>query len=733
MTDTAAEDQPSEEGHLHDEADGDVRGETRGPRANALRRGFALLPRALPYLRPYKRHSVSSIAVTGLLAAAALAEPWPLAFVIDTVLGDRPAPSWVSGLIGEEAGPLILLAVGAALLITLVTGGLTVVNQYLTTTVDQKMGLDFRSDLFQHVQRLSLTFHDDQRTGDLMYRLNNQAGALGQLVVSIPTLVQSLLTVLGMAWVVLRIDPHLAALALLVLPFMYYSTIYYANRVEPQLRRVRGLEGANLSIVHEAMAMLRVVVAFGRERHEFERFRSQGERAIGARVSLTVRQTLFRLAVSFITACGTAAVLGVGARGVLQGRLSPGQLLVVMSYIASVYQPLEQMTNFVTGAQQQFIMFEHALSLLDEAPGVTEKEDAVAIERANGEIAFEDVRFSYAQRPETLKDLTFRVPAGSVVAVVGPTGAGKSTLASLLPRFYDVEAGRILLDGIDVRDVTLESLRAQFSVVLQEPLLFSGSIADNIRYGRPDATNEEVRRAAKAANAHDFIRALPRRYQTQLGERGAKISGGERQRISVARAFLRDAPVLILDEPTSSIDSRTEGVVLQALERLMEGRTTLMIAHRLSTVRRADQILVLHHGELVQRGTHDELVATEGLYHELWAAQSGQGELPAGEAQPPPSPVPSEEVVAPLPRGRDRACGNRSGSGADGNPDISNGKHAERGQPAHPGDGGGPCQSADDVLAVLAHLIGQAESATKNGHGLPRGRPVHEQTPRAPR
>ncbi len=600
-------------------ANGDGRVHRGG--GSALARGWRLLPRCLPYLRPFRKQAVTSVVLTAFLAGLALAEPWPLAFVIDSVLGDKPVPSWVSGIVGDGSGALILFAVGGSLLITLASGGLTVVNEYLTTTVDQRMVLDFRSDMFEHAQRLSLTYHDDSSTGLLMYRLNNQASALGKIVVALPELVQSVLTILGMAYVTYRIDRDLALLGLAVVPLIYYSTTYYANRIEPQLFRVRGMEARNLTIVHEAMSMMRVVVAFGREKHEFHRFRKQGEAAVDARVHLTVRQTLFKLAVSFLTAAGTAGVLGVGAQQVLAGQMSAGELLVIMSYIAAVYTPLESMTNLMATFQQQFISLEHSLELMDTPIEVTDRPGAKAIGRARGELELDGVWFSYKTRPDTLRDISVSIPAGHAIALVGPTGAGKSTLVSMITRLYDPDRGRLLLDGADIRDIKLESVRAQFSIVLQEPLLFSGTIQQNIRYGRPGASLEDVIEAARAANAHEFITNLPDGYDTRLGERGTKISGGERQRIAVARAFLRDAPILILDEPTSSIDSRTEGVILDALDRLMEGRTTIMIAHRLSTVRSVDQIVVVNDGQIVQSGTHDELIEQDGLYRQLWHAQ----------------------------------------------------------------------------------------------------------------
>jgi ATP-binding cassette subfamily B protein/subfamily B ATP-binding cassette protein MsbA len=330
---------------------------------------------------------------------------------------------------------------------------------------------------------------------------------------------------------------------------------------------------------------------------------------------------MFSLGVNTITAAGTAAVLGFGGWHVMQGVLSTGELLVVISYIAAVYKPLETISTTIASLQEISVGLDASFGLLDTPVEIKDTPGAKPLRHCEGWVRFEGVSFAYLDRKRTLDDISFEVKPGQVVGIVGQTGAGKTTLVALLPRFYEPHRGRILIDGEDIRNLTLKSLRDQFSIVLQEPLLFSGTIAENIRYGRLEASQDEIEEAAEAANAHDFIVRLPRKYETVLGERGAKLSGGERQRIAVARAFLRNSPILILDEPTSSIDTKTESVILDALERLMEGRTTFMIAHRLSTVRHADLLLVLQDGRIIEHGSHDDLVARQGVYHQLYDLQ----------------------------------------------------------------------------------------------------------------
>ncbi|MDQ3818367.1 MAG: ABC transporter ATP-binding protein/permease, partial [Acidobacteriota bacterium] len=534
------------------------------------------LAKAFRYIRPYWRLAAGTILITFLTVFASLLSPWPLQILIDNVLENHPAPSFLTNILGElvnNRSALLIFAIIAGLFVTLMENLFGVCDEYLQTKLHLRMILDVRSDLFQHAQRMSMAFHDQRRSGKLIFAINNQGGAVADIIQSVQPLLQNILTLVGMLWITFHIDAQLALLSLLVVPFLYYSVGYYSRRILPRLREVKSMEAQSLSLIHEAISMLKVIVAFGREDYEYGRFRSQGEKAVDARVKVTVGQMLFSTAVNVTTAIGTSLVLAFGAYRVLQGQISVGELLVVMTYIASVYKPLEAISHTISSLQERMVSLEIIFGLLDKDPEIKDKPGAVSIDRAKGQIAFDKVDFSYQNRKDTLNDISFEAHAGQVVALVGQTGAGKTTLISLIPRFYDPIQGRILLDGVDIRDLTLESLRKQISIVLQEPLLFSGTIADNIRYGRLDATMDEIVEAAKAANVHDFIMGLSNQYETEIGERGAQLSGGERQRISVARAFLKNAPILILDEPTSSIDSKTEAVILEAFDGLMVGRT----------------------------------------------------------------------------------------------------------------------------------------------------------------
>jgi ATP-binding cassette, subfamily B, bacterial len=677
-------------------------------------------PKIVPFLKPYKSLVVLSFALTVLGSIVALAEPWPLAFVIDSVIGTNPPAGPLKGWFGVNPDPyrLLVFIVVAGFLISILSHGLRVVNDYVNAKVEQNMVLDLRSKLFRHCQRLSLTFHDSRMTGQLMSLINIQASAVGAIVMSFPPMFESILMLIGMLVIALLIDWQVTLVSLIAVPGIYWAIGIYGTRIVPRIQRVQQLEWRSLSIVFEAMSMLRVIISFGRERHEHARFLGQGKTAVDARVRLTVWQTLFSLGVTTATAAGTALVLGFGAYHVLQGQITLGQLTVLIFYIAAVYTPLESISTTIGHLHQQFVFLNASIGLLDTEPEVIEAPDAVDIGRSGGEIEFEDVSFAYRGRVDTLQNVSFRIEAGQRVAIVGPTGAGKTTLVSLMVRFYDPANGAIKIDGTDIRKLKLQSLRNQLSLVLQEPLLFSGSIADNIRYGRLDASMDDIVEAARAANAHDFIERLPDGYDTELGERGAQLSGGERQRICVARAFIRNAPILILDEPTSSIDSRTEQVILDALDRLMVGRTSLMIAHRLSTIRKADLIIVVNRGRVAEVGSHEELLMSGGLYYQLYQAQNGEiAEIEADHLRRQRAgevPVPANGA-----NGANGAGGDANGNGLDREVIQSLASAVRRRIRASLADGGASSTAIQEDGANGAPMPGNGIAPAANGDVTP--------------
>lgn len=582
--------------------------------------------RVIRYLLPYKKLAATSILLIFVGAGVGLLTPWPLKILVDHVLPGVPLPwgldAWLGPLAGNRTA-LLALTVSTGFLITVLVHGIGVIDEWVNTKLDQRMSLDFRTELFDHSQKLSLAFHDQSRTGNLIFAINSQGDSVSRLLMTAPPVAQSALSLIGMAAICWTMDPQLTMIALACAPLLWFTTSYYMKNVHSKTMEVRMMEGESLSIVHEAVTMMRVIVAFGREKYEQHRFSTQAEKSVDARVQLTVRQALFTFTVNLITGAGTALVLGLGFYHAMQGEITVGQMLVILSYLSMVYSPLATISTTIGALQEVFVSLDVAFRLLDTEPEIADMPGAVPIERTKGHLVFESVHFNYRGRNETLKGISLEARPGQVIAIVGPTGAGKSTLISLIPRFYQPQYGRILLDGRDTRSIRLNSLRNQISLVLQEPLLFSGTIAENIRYGRLEASNDEIIEAAKAASAHDFVSALPDGYQTVIGERGSQLSGGERQRISAARAFLRDAPILILDEPTSSIDTKTEGVILEALDRLMLGRTTFIVAHRLSTIRHADLILVLENGEITERGSEQELLELGGTYRKLHDLQTG--------------------------------------------------------------------------------------------------------------
>jgi ATP-binding cassette subfamily B protein len=575
---------------------------------------IAILRRLIEQARPYWGHLAAIFTIDLLATPLALLTPLPLMLAVDNVIGSEPLP-WFLALItpdfvSQSKGAMLALIAMLVILFALLTQIQKLGNWLLQTYTGEKLALAFRGLLLRHAQRLSLTYHDTKGTSDSIYRIQYDAPAIQWvLIYGLAPFVTASFTLLGMIFVTAQIDWQLALIALTVSPVLFLLTQVFRRRLRGQWREVKQLEHSALSIIQEVLGALRVVKAYGQEDREHGRFLHRSREGLWARIRVVVGESAFNFSVGLTIALGTAAVLYVGATHVQVGILTLGQLLLVMAYLAQLYQPLQTLGQQVTKLQGGLTSAERAYALLDEASDVVERSDARALDRATGTVEFDDVSFSYDGTTPVLHDISFRVPAGARVGIKGRTGSGKSTLMNLLMRFYDPSAGRIRLDDVDLCDYRLTDLRDQFAIVLQDPLLLSSSIAENIAYARPDASEQEIIEAAQAANADEFIRELPQGYDTQVGERGLRLSGGQRQRIALARAFLKDAPLLILDEPTSSVDVKTEAIIMEAMDRLMQGRTTFMIAHRLSTLSTCDVLLALENGKIVEQTSEEDATA----------------------------------------------------------------------------------------------------------------------------
>lgn len=560
--------------------------------------------RLLAEVRPFWRHVLGLFALSLLSTPIMLLNPYPLKLAVDSILGPHNLPSTLAAFLppGASQRGVAATALVAALfvLIALAKQLTDLAFSILRTYTGEKLVLAFRAKLFRHVQGLSLSYHDQQGTADSIYRIQYDAPAIQWIALdTIIPLITAAFTLVAMIVVMARLDWSLALVAMTVTPVLFFLSQSYNRRLSLRWREAKDLESSTLGVVQEVLSSVRVVKAFAQEDREQQRYVEHAGRNLREQMKLTLTGGSQAALAGTAMALGIAAVLFLGARHVQAGIITLGEFILVMSYVGLLYAPLRTFISSAAGLQGSLVGMERALEILDEAPEVEEKPDALPLIRARGGVTFDEVSFAYNVDRPALRGVSFEVSSGARVGIAGTTGAGKSTLVSLLLRLYDPTAGRILLDGVDLRDFKLRDLRNQFAIVLQEPVLFSSSIAENIAYGKPDATEDEIVAAARAANAHDFIARLAQGYETEVGERGAALSGGERQRISLARAFLKDAAILILDEPTSSVDVKTEALILDAMERLMTGRTTFMIAHRLSTLDICDVRLYLEHGELV--------------------------------------------------------------------------------------------------------------------------------------
>jgi ATP-binding cassette, subfamily B, bacterial len=573
----------------------------------------------LPYLRPYRWRVIWALSQIFLISGFELLKPWPLQLVIDDVLGGK-TPG-VPALAGMTPTMLLVFACVGLVAVNIGSGLLSLLHNVTTIGVGQNMVNDLRGALYAHLQRLSLAFHSRQKVGDLMYRITADSFAVQTVIMNgILPIISALVLLAGMLLVLIPLDPVLTLVSLTVVPLLFALIAIFNRKITAFATDVRDRESYVYTLVQWAMSSIKVVQAFTKEEDEYRRFMGASRASLSATLRLYSWQTLYSGMVNALIAAGTALVIYVGARSVLSGSLSIGQLIVFISYLAQLYNPVNQITQswgLIAGAG---VGARRCFEVLDTEPDLKDGTRDFPPDGAKGAVAWRRAAFRYRVEMPVLNDISLEVTPGMKVALVGATGAGKSTMMGLLPRFFDPTEGEVLIDGVDAREYRLQSLRQQIAMVLQPPLVFPMSMRDNIAYGRPDASNAEIEEAARLARIDTLIKSLPQGYDTVLGD-NATLSEGEKQRLTIARAILRGAPILILDEPTSALDVETEALVMEGIARLSAGHTTFIIAHRLSTVRSADLILVLRHGTIAESGNFAELMRKGGIFAELYNSQ----------------------------------------------------------------------------------------------------------------
>jgi ATP-binding cassette subfamily B protein len=561
-----------------------------------------VVARIVAFARPYWLKIAGTFLLSLMAAPLMLLTPLPLKIAVDSVIGSKPFPAFLAvplRVFGENPYVALTAVAGLLVLITFLLYAQGMAVWLASTYLGERLVLDFRAALFRHSQRLSLAYHDRTGTTDSVFRIQYDAECLQHILLDgIIPMITAAITTVSVVIVTAWLDWHLALITLVVCPILYFITGRFGRRLRGRWYEVKDIESSAMSVVAEALSAGRVVKAFGQEEHEQRRFLHRAKRRLWGQLDIAWLSSKFDLAIAVTVAAGTAAVLFLGVIQTKAGLLTTGELLMVIAYQAQIYLPLQTMSKKIADLQNGLASAGRAFSLLDELPEVSEKPHAKPLERARGDFVFENVSFAYEPGHDVLRNVNLAIGSGSRVGIQGKTGAGKTTFISLLTRFYDPTAGAITLDGTGLRDYKLADLRGQFGIVLQDTMLFSTTIRENIAYGKPGATDEEIAQAARSANADDFIEALPDGYLTEVGERGMRLSGGERQRVSIARAFLKDAPILLLDEPTSALDLATEAAIVDAMDRLMANRTVFMIAHRPSTLSHCDLRLELHDGTL---------------------------------------------------------------------------------------------------------------------------------------
>ena len=565
--------------------------------------------RILNYVKPYKHILAAALLCTVLAAAGNLYLPWIIKDMVDKVLSEKDS--------------MMLNLIALSIVVIFIARGIFYYGQnYLMSYVGQHVVIDIRAEVFKKLQRLSMAFYDKNKTGTIMSYVTNDVNALqGAMVENTIELVTEGFILIGSICAMVYLDWKLTVVTFCTFPIVLWFMDFFGKKIRSSGGQIQEATADITSVLQESVSSARVVKSFVREGYEIERFEKENEANFAANMRNAKYMATLTPVIELVAALGVTVILWYGGHNVIDGATTAGSLIAFLVYAVNISNPIKRVTRTIGNIQKALAAAERVFNVMDLPEEVRNLPGATVLPPVRGDIVFEHVSFAYNTGEEVLHDVSFEVKPGQVIGLVGPSGAGKSTIASLLPRFYDVTGGRITVDGIDIKAVTLDSLREQVGIVPQETLLFNGSVYDNIKYGRLDATEAEIIDAAKAANAHEFILNLPKGYETQLGDRGVNVSGGQRQRIAIARAILKNPHILILDEATSALDTESERLVQEALDRLMVGRTSFAIAHRLSTIKNADRILVLEDGKLVEDGNHEQLMAMDGLYAHLYKIQ----------------------------------------------------------------------------------------------------------------